>query len=62
MFGKRPRSPEFQILTSVTALERANFTGALVAGWYGDSVRIDDSPFTQLAADPTRAWVPCRSC
>jgi uncharacterized protein (DUF1800 family) len=44
--------PEFQILTSVTALERANFTGALVAGWYGGAVRIDYTPFTSLASDP----------
>lgn len=50
--GAPLQGPEFQILTSVTALERANFTGALVAGWYGDNVRIDYTPLTSLAADP----------
>src|SRR5262249_48222334 len=32
--------PEFQILTSVTALERANFIGELLGNWYSSSVTI----------------------
>jgi hypothetical protein len=44
--------PEFQILTSVTALVRANFTGALLGGWFGADVVFDYAPFTSLAADP----------
>jgi uncharacterized protein (DUF1800 family) len=44
--------PEFQILTSVTALERANFVGALVGGHFGDDVSIDYAPFTSRASDP----------
>lgn len=44
--------PEFQILTSVTALERANFVGSLLGGWFGTDVTFDYSPFTALAADP----------
>jgi hypothetical protein len=44
--------PEFQIHTTVTALVRVNFVGALLAGWFGDNVSIDYTPFTNLAADP----------
>jgi uncharacterized protein (DUF1800 family)/fibronectin type 3 domain-containing protein len=44
--------PEFQILTSVTALERANFAGSLLGGWFGADVTFDYAPFTSLAADP----------
>ncbi len=43
--------PEFQILTSVTALVRANFAGALVGGRYGGDVAIDYTPFTSRARD-----------
>jgi uncharacterized protein (DUF1800 family) len=43
--------PEFQILTAVTAMERANFVGALLAGAYGSSVTIDYSPFAGRASD-----------
>jgi uncharacterized protein (DUF1800 family) len=43
--------PEFQILTSVTALERANFVGDLLAGRYGTDVTIDYTPFTSRAAN-----------
>ena len=42
--------PEFQILTTVTALERANFVGALLGGYFGDDVAIDYTPFTSRAA------------
>jgi uncharacterized protein (DUF1800 family) len=44
--------PEFQILTSVTALVRANFTGALLGGYFGSDVVFDYTPFTSLATDP----------
>jgi uncharacterized protein (DUF1800 family) len=43
--------PEFQGLTSVTALERANFVSDLLAGRYGTNVTIDYSPFTSKASD-----------
>jgi len=43
--------PEFQILTAVTAMERANFVGALLAGAYGSAVTIDYSPFAGRASD-----------
>jgi uncharacterized protein (DUF1800 family) len=43
--------PEFQILTTVTALERANFVGDLLAGRFGTNVSIDYTPFTSLAVD-----------
>src|SRR6185295_6076694 len=45
--------PEFQILTAVTALERANFVGALLSGRFGTDVIIDYTPFTGRAADAT---------
>jgi uncharacterized protein (DUF1800 family) len=44
--------PEFQGLTAVTALERANFIGEMLGGFFGSSVTIDYSPFTSKAADP----------
>ncbi|MCU0248591.1 MAG: DUF1800 family protein [Vicinamibacterales bacterium] len=44
--------PEFQILTSVTALVRANFVGALLGSYFGSDVAIDYSPFTSRANDP----------
>jgi uncharacterized protein (DUF1800 family) len=43
--------PEFQILTTVTALERANFVGDLLAGRYGSDVTIDYTEFTNRAVD-----------
>jgi uncharacterized protein (DUF1800 family) len=43
--------PEFQILTSVTALERANFVADLLSGQFGTDVAVDYSPFTSLAAN-----------
>jgi len=43
--------PEFQILTTVTALERANFVGSLLGGSFGGDVAIDYTPFTNRAAD-----------
>jgi hypothetical protein len=44
--------PEFQILTTVTALERANFVGDLLGGAFGTAVTIDLSGFTSRAGDP----------
>lgn len=44
--------PEFQILTSVTSLERANFVGRLLAGQFGSAVTVDYTPFMNLAATP----------
>jgi uncharacterized protein (DUF1800 family)/fibronectin type 3 domain-containing protein len=44
--------PEFQILTSVTSLERANFIGLLLGDRFGDDVTIDLTPYTSRAADP----------
>jgi uncharacterized protein (DUF1800 family)/fibronectin type 3 domain-containing protein len=44
--------PEFQVLTSVTAMERANYIGSLIAGYFGTNVTIDFTPFTTRAADP----------
>lgn len=44
--------PEFQGLTSVTALERANFVGDLLGGHFGADVTFDLSPFSSLARDP----------
>jgi len=44
--------PEFQILTSVTALVRANFVGALLGNYFGSDVVIDYGPFTSRAGDP----------
>jgi uncharacterized protein (DUF1800 family)/fibronectin type 3 domain-containing protein len=43
--------PEFQILTSVTSLVRANFVGELLGGWFGESVVVDYTPFTSIARD-----------
>jgi uncharacterized protein (DUF1800 family)/fibronectin type 3 domain-containing protein len=44
--------PEFQILTSVTALERANYIGALLGGSFSRDVTIDLIQFTSRAVDP----------
>jgi uncharacterized protein (DUF1800 family)/fibronectin type 3 domain-containing protein len=44
--------PEFQILTTVTALSRANYTGRLISGGFGGDVTWDIAPFTSLAGDP----------
>ena len=44
--------PEFQILTTVTALVRVNFVGELLGGSFGDNVHVDYAPFTSLASDP----------
>jgi hypothetical protein len=44
--------PEFQILTSVTALVRVNFVASLLGGYFGANVAFDYGPFTSRAADP----------
>jgi uncharacterized protein (DUF1800 family)/fibronectin type 3 domain-containing protein len=49
--GQPLGGPEFQILTSVTALERANYLGRLLGGGFGDDVTLDLLPFTSRAAD-----------
>ena len=43
--------PEFQILTSLTAVERANFVAQVLGGLFGDSVLFDNTPFTSRARD-----------
>jgi len=43
--------PEFQILTSVTALVRANFIGDLLGGRFGSDATVDFAPFTSRAKD-----------
>lgn len=44
--------PEFQGLTSVTSLVRANFVGSLIGGRFGTAVTIDYAPFLGRAAVP----------
>ena len=48
--------PEFQILTSVTALERANFVGSLLGGGFGDDVVIDYRRSRAGPPIPRRSW------
>jgi uncharacterized protein (DUF1800 family)/fibronectin type 3 domain-containing protein len=43
--------PEFQGLTTVTALERANFVSDLLAGRFGTAVTFDNTPFTSRAGN-----------
>lgn len=43
--------PEFQQLTAVTALIRANFVSSLLGGYFGNSVTVDYSAFTSRAAN-----------
>lgn len=43
--------PEFQILTTVTALERANFVGDLLGGRFGSDVTINYTEFNNRAVD-----------
>jgi hypothetical protein len=43
--------PEFQILTSVTAFERANFVARVLGGTYAASMVIDYTEFTARARD-----------
>lgn len=50
--GTTLAGPEFQGLTSVTALQRVNFAGRLISGNFGGDVVIDYSAFTSRAADP----------
>ena len=44
--------PEFQILTSVTALARANFVSRLLSGRFDDRMTFDYQPFASLAGTP----------
>jgi fibronectin type 3 domain-containing protein len=41
--------PEFQILTSVTSMERVNFVGSLLGNRFGADVTVDYTPFMNLA-------------
>jgi uncharacterized protein (DUF1800 family) len=43
--------PEFQVLTSLTALQRANFAAQVVGALYGDRLLFDSTPFAALARD-----------
>jgi uncharacterized protein (DUF1800 family) len=49
--GQPLAGPEFQILTSITALVRANFVGSLLGGHFGRDAVIDYTPFTSRARD-----------
>jgi len=44
--------PEFQTLTTVTALERANFVASLLGGSFGTDVTFNFDPFTSRASNP----------
>jgi hypothetical protein len=44
--------PEFQILTTVTALVRVNFVAELLRGSFGNSATFNFDPFTSRASDP----------
>jgi uncharacterized protein (DUF1800 family) len=50
--GTALNGPEFQILTSVTALERVNFVADLLRGTFSDNVSIDYKPFIIVSNDP----------
>ena len=50
--GRPLGGPEFQILTSVTALERANFVGALLGGHFGADVTFDYARSRAGRTDP----------
>ena len=52
MRGTTLAGPEYQGLTSVTALQRVNFAGRLISGGFGADVVIDSSEFTSRASDP----------
>jgi uncharacterized protein (DUF1800 family)/fibronectin type 3 domain-containing protein len=43
--------PELQIHTGTTALERANFVGRLLGGFFGDALLFDFSPYWSRARD-----------
>ncbi len=49
--GQPLGGPEFQILTSVTSLVRANFAASLIAGYFGSNATFDRTPFTSRARD-----------
>ncbi len=50
--GTSLTGPEYQILTSVTALTRVNYLGRLISGGFGTDVTMDLSQFNSRAADP----------
>ena len=43
--------PEFQILTSATAFERANFVASLLSDVFGTGITVDLAPFAALASN-----------
>ena len=45
-------APEFQILTAQTVVERVNYVGKLLYGWFGNEVKINVARFITAAADP----------
>ena len=45
-------APEFQILTAQTVVERVNYVGKLLYGWFGSEVKLNTSRFVSAAADP----------
>ena len=53
--------PEFQGLTTVTALVRSNFIANLLKGQFGADVTVDYTPFTSRAADPAALVDYCNS-
>ncbi|NOT43915.1 MAG: DUF1800 family protein [Acidobacteria bacterium] len=46
--------PEFQGLTQVTAMVRANFVASLLGGSFAGSATVDFTPFRDLALEPER--------
>lgn len=46
------QAPEFQILTAQTVVERVNYVGKLLYGWFGSEVKINVARFISAAADP----------
>jgi uncharacterized protein (DUF1800 family) len=44
-------APEFQLYNGQTALERANYAGRLIYGWFGDEVKLDLARFYEAAPD-----------
>ena len=45
-------APEFQILTQQTVIERVNYVGKLLYGYFGNEVKLNITRFVNAAADP----------
>ena len=52
--GTNTNAPEFQILSSATAMSRVNFAATLITGGFGSDVRIDYATLNNLAYEPAR--------